>query len=219
MGSSSFIVFLKQVFEARLLFVMSEYDPRIHGSAWAGFGSTLLVEVLTSLINIAIAYFIFTRPNAAERAAQKRHEWQVLQAGFEALERGNDLNSSLWSEFWETLAKHEARERALGHTWVTVFERYGVAAGGRRPSVREEAEHQEERETGAERGSFQQSPALHRASSPRRRSQSPVKADPMSRLALQFSGRPFQPFDGELTEWGESEHGSERAEADDVPRR
>ena len=112
-----------------------------------------------------------------EQAAQKRHEWQVLQAGLKALKRGDDdLDLFAWSEFWETLAKYEARERALGHTRVTVLERYGVAAGGRRPSVREEAEHQEERETGAERGSFQQSPALHRASSSQRRSQSPVKA-------------------------------------------
>ena len=184
---------------------MAEYDSGIHGSGWAILGVTLVIGVLT----MATTIILLLLPGAAERGARKRHESTVLMAGSAALQRGEPLDLLIHAEFWELVKKHEAESRALGSTGESVFVRFPAAAGRGVPVSKKNGEDEEQRDAETERGSFQQTPATHRASSPKRQKSPAKAADPAPDDKLALPGVTFDRLS--LEKFGQQCQG-ERAE-------
>jgi hypothetical protein len=159
---------------------------------------TSWISAAVGLISLFISLFIWRFAPAAERGARERHQYTVqkdeqslLFKGLEALHRGEDLNLAPWRPFFDLVIKCEAAERARarrGHTVESVFERWPEATRSWRPGANTGKEQGEQRESRAERSSYQQNPASHHGS-PRRRltrskSASPVKPQARGLLSL-----------------------------------
>lgn len=165
---------------------MSEYVTSIHGSGWAVVVFTLLAGVISAIATIlssrAAEKGARERASAAAEREQRQHAWAVLQAGYTALQRGDPLDLMIHEEFWELAEKEEARRRAMGSTRESVFVRFPAAAGRGVPVVEDDEEAEEQRDPGTERGSFQQAPASHRASSPD--ASQDRQSSPLQRLSM-----------------------------------
>lgn len=187
------IVFLKFVF-GREIFV---FFPSIMAAAAA---VTPWISAAVGLISLFISLFVWRFAPAAERGARERHQYTVqkdeqalLFKGLEALHRGEDLNLAPWRPFFDLVIKCEAAERARGHTVESIFERWPEATRSWRPGANTRNEQGEQRESGAERSSYQQTPASHHGS-PRRRltrskSASPVKPRARGLLSVGLDSR------------------------------
>lgn len=214
-------VFLKLVFR-REVFV----SPTPKMAVTAG-EVTPWIMVAVGLMSLMMSLFVWRFPPAAERGARERHQYMVerderahqymvekdeqalLFKGFEALSRGEDLNHGLWRPFFDLIIKNEAADRARGHTAMSIFERWPETTRSWHPGVNAGEGPGEQRESGAERGSYQQTPASHRGS-PRRRltrskSASPVKP-PASMLGrLSFESRKSTGWESSVQRAGDSD--------------
>jgi hypothetical protein len=191
------IVFLKLVF-GREIFVFS--SPIM---AATPADVTSCISAAVGLISLFISLFVWRFALAAERGARERHQYTVqkdeqalLFKGLEALHRGEDLNLAPWRPFFDLVIKCEAAEHARarrGHAVESIFERCPEATMSWRPGANTGKEQREQRESGAERSSYQQTPASHHGS-PRRRltrskSASPVKPQARDLLGLQLGSK------------------------------
>jgi hypothetical protein len=152
---------------------MSEYSVAIHESGWM----SAVAVLVTGDLSILTTYLFRQWPDAAERAAERRHRETMVRAILDDLRDEKDVDFLVLEPYLQYAREKEEKQRKLGKTSKSVFGgAFSALAGGGDPAaVKEDGEEEEESEADAERGSIQQTPAFHRARSPRRRSESPVR--------------------------------------------
>jgi hypothetical protein len=150
------------------------------------------------LISLFISLFVWRFAPAPKKGARERHQYTVqkdeqtlLFKGLEVIPTEEDLNIAPWRPFFDLVIKCEGAERTRarrGDTVESVFERWPEATRSWRPGPNTGKEQVGQRESGAERSSYQQTSASDHGF-PRRRltrskSASPVKPQARGLLSL-----------------------------------